>query len=142
MAYLYLTLIELYKILKVFIYLLSLDWKNTYIFLYWKIYNESHIYIYIHINIYIYIHKHTHTHKVKWKSISRVWLFTPWTIQSMKFSRPEYWSGYPFPSPGDLLNSGIEPRSPALQADALPAEPQGRPRILESIAYPFSSRAS
>ena len=36
---------------------------------------------------------------------------TPWTIQSMEFSRPEYWSGLPFPSPGDLPNSGIEPSS-------------------------------
>ena len=45
----------------------------------------------------------------------------------MEFSRPEYWSGYPFPSPGDLPNSGIELRSPALQVDSLPAEPQGKP---------------
>ena len=51
---------------------------------------------------------------------------TPWTIQSMEFSRPEYWSGEPFPSPGDLPNSGIKPRSPALQEDSLPAEPQGK----------------
>ena len=42
----------------------------------------------------------------------------------MEFSRPEYWSGYPFPSPGDLPNPGIKPVSPALQADSLPAEPQ------------------
>ena len=53
---------------------------------------------------------------------------TPWTIQSMKFSRPEYWSGWPFPSPGDLLNPGIEPRSPTPQADSLPAEPAGKPK--------------
>ena len=46
----------------------------------------------------------------------------------MEFSRPEYWSGYPFPSPGDLLNPGIEPRSPALRVDSLPAEPQGKPK--------------
>ena len=46
----------------------------------------------------------------------------------MKFSRPEYWSGLPFPSPGDLLNPGIEPRSPTLQADSLPAEPQRKPK--------------
>ena len=52
---------------------------------------------------------------------------TPWIIQSMEFSRPEYWSGYPFPCPGDLPNPGIEPRSPALQADSLPFEPQGKP---------------
>ena len=64
-----------------------------------------------------------------WKSLSRVWLFvTPWTIQSMEFSRPEYWSGWPFPSPRDLPNPGIEPRSPALQADSLPAEPPGKPK--------------
>ena len=42
---------------------------------------------------------------------------------SVEFSRPEYWSGKPFPSPGDLPNPGIEPRSPALQVDSLPAEP-------------------
>ena len=46
----------------------------------------------------------------------------------MESSRPEYWSGRPFPPPGDLPNPGIEPRSPALQADSLPAEPQGKPK--------------
>ena len=45
----------------------------------------------------------------------------------MGFSRPEYWSGLPCPPPGDLHNPGIEPRSPALQVDSLPAEPQGKP---------------
>ena len=44
----------------------------------------------------------------------------------MKFSRQEYWSGLPFPSPGDLLNPGTEPRSPALQADALQSELPGK----------------
>ena len=48
---------------------------------------------------------------------------TSWTIQSMEFSRPEYWSGQPFPSPGDLPKPGIKPRSPTLQADTLPSEP-------------------
>ena len=63
------------------------------------------------------------------KSVSRVRLFvTPWTIQSMEFSRPEFWSGQPFPSLEDLSNSGTEPRSPALQADSLPTEPQGKPK--------------
>ena len=67
--------------------------------------------------------------KRRWKLLSRVRLFaTPWTTESMEFSRPEYWSGYPFPSPGDLSNPGIEPRSPTLQADSLPAEPQGKPK--------------
>ena len=44
----------------------------------------------------------------------------------MEFSRPEYLSGYPFPSPEDLPNPGIKPRSPVLQADSLPAEAQGK----------------
>ena len=45
----------------------------------------------------------------------------------MEFSRPEHWNGQPFPSPGDLPNPGIETRSPTLQADSLPAKPQGKP---------------
>ena len=63
------------------------------------------------------------------KSLSPVQLFaTPWTVAyqafpSMGFSRPEYWSGLPFPSPGDLPNPEIEPGSPALEADALTSEP-------------------
>ena len=66
---------------------------------------------------------------MKWKLLSRVWLLaTPWTIQSMEFSRPEYWSGQPFTSPGDLPNPGIKPRSPILQADSLPAETPGKPK--------------
>ena len=59
-------------------------------------------------------------------------LCNPWTIAhqappSMGFSRQEYWSGLPFPSPGDLLDPGIEPRSPTLQADALTSAPPGKP---------------
>ena len=46
----------------------------------------------------------------------------------MEFSRPECWSGQPFPSLGDLPNPGIEPRSPTLQADSSPAEPEGKPK--------------
>ena len=65
----------------------------------------------------------------KCQLLSHVRLFvTPWMIQSMEFSRPEYWSGQPFPSPGDLPNPGIEPRSPALQVDSLLAEPPGKPK--------------
>ena len=64
----------------------------------------------------------------KVKSLSCVQLFAiPWTVVyqaslSMGFSRQEYWSGLLFPSPGDLPDPGIEPRSPALQEDALPSE--------------------
>ena len=47
------------------------------------------------------------------------------SLLSMEFSRKEYWSGLPFPSPGDLPNPGIEPRSPALQVGSLPYEPPG-----------------
>ena len=67
--------------------------------------------------------------KVKVKSLSRVRLFaTPWTVAyqappSMGFSRQEYWSGLPLAPPEDLPHPGIEPRSPALQADALTSEP-------------------
>ena len=66
---------------------------------------------------------------------------TPWTVAyqaplSMGFSRKEYWSGLPFPSPGDLPNSGIEPESPALEADALTSEPPGKPlEILEALLF-------
>ena len=48
---------------------------------------------------------------------------------SMGFSRQEYWSKLPFPSPGDLPDPGIEPGCPALQADSLPSEPPGKPSI-------------
>ena len=74
---------------------------------------------------------------MKVKSLSRVRLFaTPWTVAhqappSMGFSRQEYWSGLPFPSPGDRPNPGIEPGSPALQADTLTSEPPGKPHTRE-----------
>ena len=54
-------------------------------------------------------------------------LGSPWTIQSKEFSRSEYWSGQPFPPPGDLPNLEIKPRSPPLRAKSLPAEPAGKP---------------
>ena len=69
------------------------------------------------------------------KSLSRVHLFvTPWTVayqdlRSMGFSRQEYWSGLPFPFPGDLPNPEIEPGSPALQTDPLPSKPLGNPYL-------------
>ena len=64
------------------------------------------------------------------------------TIQSIEFSRPEYCSGQPFPSPGALPNPGIEPRSLTLQIFSLPADHKGRLRILEWVAYPFSRGSS
>ena len=77
--------------------------------------------------------------EVKVKSLSRVWLFvTPWTVAyqaplSMGFSRQEYWSGLPFPSPGHLPNPGIKPGSPTLEADALTSEPPGKPKQMLSF---------
>ena len=67
--------------------------------------------------------------KMKVKSLSRVQLFvTPWAVAyqaplSMGFSRQEYCSGVPLPSPGNLPNPGTEPRSPAFQTDSLPSVP-------------------
>ena len=64
---------------------------------------------------------------------SHVQLFvTPWTTArqaplSIEFSRQVYWSGLPFPFPGDLSDPGIKQRSPVLQADSLPSEPPGKP---------------
>ena len=64
-------------------------------------------------------------------------LYNPWNSLGQNTG-----VGKPFPSPGDLPNPGIEPRSCALQADSLPAEPQGSPRILKWVAYPFSNGSS
>ena len=74
---------------------------------------------------------------------------TPWTIARqvslcMGFSKQEYWRGLPFPSPGDLPNPGIKPRSSTLQVDSLPSEPPGKPKntgvgslsLLQGIFWP------
>ena len=68
----------------------------------------------------------------------------PWTVAhqappSMAFSRQEYWSGLPFPSPEDLPDPGIEPRSPTLQADTLPSEPPGKPTKKGPNKHPMFS---
>ena len=66
--------------------------------------------------------------------VKLLWLFaTPWAVAYqappfMEFSRQEYWSGLPFPSPGDLPHPGIEPKFSTLQADTLLPEPPGKPR--------------
>ena len=76
-----------------------------------------------------------HAIEKKVKSLSHVGLFaTPWTVAcqappSRASSRQVYWSGLPFPSPGDLPNPGIKPRYPALQADSLPSELSGKPKM-------------
>ena len=73
------------------------------------------------------------------KSIDLNVFLTPWTLAYqaplfMEFSRQEYWYGLPFSSPGDLPDPGIEPRSPALQADSLLSEPPGKPLALGKTA--------
>ena len=78
--------------------------------------------------------------KVKVKLLSRVQLFAaPWTVAyqappSTGFSRQEYWSGVPLPSPEDLPDPGIEPGSPALLADALPSEPPKKSQSESEVA--------
>ena len=71
---------------------------------------------------------------------------TPWTVAcqaplSMGFSKQEYWNGLPFPSPGDLLDLGIEPESPVSSALAhgfFTAEPPGKPKVITSCCSSFS----
>ena len=105
---------------------------NQYIFMYYVI---IHTFL---IQIKVVTEKNYENEKKSQNQISKVLyqgtryrrIPTTWTIAcqvplSMEFSRPEYWSGQPFPSPGDLPNPGIDPKSPALQADSLPSEPQG-----------------
>ena len=79
---------------------------------------------------------------VKWSEVAQSCptLCDPWAVAhqappSMGFSRQEYWSGLPLPSPGDLPDPGIEPRSPALQADALTSAPPGNPWISYRYTY-------
>ena len=85
------------------------------------------------MGIFLISNNHSYVYKnSEVKSLSRVQLFaTPWTVAhqappSVGFSRQKYWSRLPFPSPGNLLDPGIEPRSPSLQADALTSEPAGK----------------
>ena len=80
---------------------------------------------------------------MKVKSLSLVQLFsTPWTVDyqappSMRFSRQEYWSGLPFPSSGDLLDPGIEPGSPTLEADALTCGSDGKESAMDMSLSKF-----
>ena len=93
--------------------------------------------------------KHTYI-QFLWKSLQ----FNSWLIlitaealhitmnDSMGFSRQEYRSGQPFSSPGDLPNAGIKPRSPALQADSLPADSPGKPKKTGVGSHYFSRGSS
>ena len=86
---------------------------------------------------------------VRWSVLQKVkvaqscpTLCDPMDYTVMEFFRLEYWGGEPIPSPVDLPDPGIQSDSPALQVDSLPAEPQGSSRMLERVAYPFSSGSS
>ena len=69
----------------------------------------------------------------KWKLLSCIQLFAfAWPLESMEFTRPEYWSGKPLLSLGDFPNPGMKLRSPSLQADSLTVEPQGKPSVVWS----------
>ena len=82
---------------------------------------------------------HSFEHMGPIVSESHVLLFaTPWTVESMEFSRPEYWSGQPFPSSGDVPNPGIPHCRQILNL----LIHKRKPRKLEWVAYPFSSRSS
>ena len=92
---------------------------------------------YVHTCPYTFIHVYTYIYSVSCSIVSDSVI--PWTVTlqaplSMGFPRQEYWSGFPFPSPGELPDPGIKPGSPALQADSLLSEPQGIPILLHKYA--------
>ena len=94
--------------------------------------NNSSVYVTLFDSILPKVERKKDRKKVKLLSCVQL-LATPWTVAyqvlpSMGFFRQEYWSGLPFPSPGDLPTPGIKPGSPALQADSLLSEPPGKPQ--------------
>ena len=100
------------------------------------IYHQSVIYLFFYQSFIIYVLSIEEVRCVSRLVVSDS--ATLWTVAhqaplSMEFSRHEYWSGLPFPSPGDLHNPGIEPRSPILQADSLPSELSGKQQSQDSV---------
>ena len=94
---------------------------------YWMVLLPISPYMYVNI-CFIYLKK--------WKSLSHVQtLCDSWTIQSMEFSRSEYWNGQPFPSLGDLPNPEIEPKSPTLLVDSLLAEPTRESGWISDLSF-------
>ena len=88
----------------------------------------------IKISLYIYIHTYIHIYIGICIERSRS-VVSNSAPSSMGFSRQEYWSGLPFPSPVDHPNPGIKPGSPTLQADSLPSEPPGNPSVCVCVMY-------
>ena len=89
----------------------------------------------IQVLVWLQIHYKTSVCERKWtcsllscaRLFANPWIVANQTPRSMEFSRQKYWNGLPFPSPGDLPNPGIKPKSPALRADSLAAELSGKP---------------
>ena len=82
--------------------------------------------------------QHVQSHFSHIRLFSTPWMVTHQAPMSVEFSQQEYWSGLPFPSPGDLSDPGIKPRSPTLQADSLPLEPPGKPIYIISLSLSLS----
>ena len=74
--------------------------------------------------------------------LSCVWTVVRQAPLSVGFPSQEYWSGLPFPFPGDILNPRFEPGSPALQAGSLPSEPPGKPKIPQVVWQKKQGRSS
>ena len=89
----------------------------------------------IFLQLFVIMHAFWWMRKLLSMDSSFLWAVAHQAPQSMGFSRQEYWSRLPFPSPGDLPNPGQEPRSPALQADALTSEPPGKPLSNPNILF-------
>ena len=88
-------------------------------------------------------HQCAYLNKWRWKSLSHVRLFaTPWTVQSMEFSRPEYWSGYSFPSSGDLPNQGSNAGLPHCRWILYQLSHQGSPWYVSLPQYVLTNRHS
>ena len=113
----------------------SLPYKYTHLLFFHDNNNKHHKIVYSFILLFHYTVSSSIFILLKVFSHSVVSDFvTPWTVACqaplfMEFSRQEYWSGQPFPSPGDRPDSGIKPGPPALQADSLPSEPPGKPLL-------------
>ena len=81
--------------------------------------------------------------KKVWQSLNHVWLFaTSWTVACQAPLSKEYWSGWPFPSPGDLPHTGMEPWSPALQVNPLPSEPPEKPKPFNHFTKKWKAKIS
>ena len=91
---------------------------------------------------YILLHSRVVSHFSHVQLFASLWTVAPQAPLSLGFSRQEYWSGLPCPSPGDLPDPEIKPRAPTLQADSLPAELQGKPLTYIADLLTLNSKAT